>query len=80
MREALNDLIEQAKSAQHFIERNGKNAIKEVAESFVRDLSSLIDQYGAHITDEVSKFPLRNSIHKSQSFNRLKIAWDSADQ
>ncbi|XP_074600905.1 prominin-like [Brevipalpus obovatus] len=53
LKEALSELIKQAKNAQVFIERNGKNAIRDVAEGFVRDLSALIDQYSEHIVDEV---------------------------
>ena len=53
LKKAVKDLLDQAINAQSYIENNGKEAIKEVAENFVRDLDSLIDQYSQHVVDEV---------------------------
>jgi len=53
LNEAVKELLEEVTNAQMYIENNGKEAIKEVAENFVRDLGSLIDQYAQHVVDEV---------------------------
>lgn len=57
MKDALTDLLQQAKTAQAFIEQKGKAEIRKVAEGFVSDLSSLIDQYANHVVREVSPLP-----------------------
>lgn len=54
MRDALTDLLQQAKTAQAFIEQKGKAEIRKVAKGFVTDMSSLIDQYAQHVVKEVS--------------------------
>lgn len=53
LKEALTDLLNQAKLAQKFIEERGYQEIKNVAHSFTDDMSSLIDQYAHHVIDEV---------------------------
>lgn len=53
MKDALTDLLQQAKTAQAFIEQKGKSEIRKVAKGFVGDMSSLIDQYAQHVVREV---------------------------
>ncbi|RWS26769.1 prominin-like protein [Leptotrombidium deliense] len=53
LKEALNELLEKAKKAQHYIRNNGREVIRDVARAFVADLSSLIDQYSQHVVSQV---------------------------
>ena len=69
MRDALTDLLQQAKTAQSFIEQKGKAEIRKVAKSFVSDMSALIDQYAQHVVREVSGRSTCNSadsVHGAQ--------------
>jgi hypothetical protein len=47
--------LKKADEAQRFMAKSGKEEIKKVAESFVNDLSGLVDQYAHHVIEEVSK-------------------------
>jgi len=53
LKEALTDLLEQAKRAQVFIEEKGTSEIRRVAKGFILDMSALIDQYSEHVVREV---------------------------
>lgn len=53
LKEALTDLLQQAKRAQAFIEQKGTSEIRKVAKGFVLDMSALIDQYSQHVVREV---------------------------
>ena len=53
LKEALTDLLSQAKRAQAFIEQKGTQEIRKVAKGFVLDMSALIDQYSQHVVREV---------------------------
>lgn len=56
LKEALTDLLQQAKRAQNFIEQKGRTEIRKVAKGFVNDMSALIDQYSQHVVEEVIWF------------------------
>ncbi len=55
LKDAITELLKKADEAQRFMAKSGKEEIKKVAESFVNDLSGLVDQYAHHVIEEVSK-------------------------
>ncbi|KAI1295479.1 Prominin-1-A [Halotydeus destructor] len=65
LKEALTDLLNQAKKAQSFIEQKGRTEIRKVAKGFVQDMSSLIDQYSQHVVGEVE-----NSVGRCEPVSR----------
>ncbi|RWS04408.1 prominin-like protein [Dinothrombium tinctorium] len=65
LKEALSELLEQAKKAQHTIRHEGKEIIKKVARQFVSDLSDLIDQYAKHVI-----FQVENNIGRCEPVSR----------
>ena len=83
MKDALTDLLQQAKSAQAFVEEKGKSEIKKVAKSFVSDMGSLIDQYARHVVTEVCRrrMPvMRVALTRGTRVRRWSRTWVDASR
>ncbi|XP_067120917.1 prominin-1-A-like isoform X2 [Centruroides vittatus] len=73
IQEALPDLLQQAQTAQEFIQTKGKEEIKRLAKEFITEFTGLMDQYAFYVQQQVE-----NNIGKcgpiSQAFNTSIIA------
>lgn len=73
LQEALPDLLQQAQTAQEFIQTKGKEEIKRLAQEFISEFTGLMDQYAFYVQQQVE-----NNIGKcgpiSQAFNTSIIA------